>query len=124
MMLMACDVLAPLFSLVLAAEVELVVLLDAVLGAGAETTAATTLGCDEGAVLDAVLGAGGATGSVIVVVAVVVVAATGSVTVIAGGNNLFNASMYPGQVGLYSGSVLQGSTLYFKLKLMLVISGP
>ena len=119
-MLMACDVLAPLFSLVLAVEVELVVLLDAVLGAGAETTAATTLGCDEGAVL--VVAAGDATGSVIVVVAVV--AATGSVTVIAGGNSLFNASRYPGHVGLYIGSVLQGSTLYFKLKLMLVISGP
>jgi hypothetical protein len=35
------------------------------------------------------------------------------------GSNLFNASKYPGQVGLYIGLVAHGSTEYFKLKLTL-----
>jgi hypothetical protein len=40
------------------------------------------------------------------------------------GNNLFNASKYPEQVGLYNGLLAHGSTEYFKLKLTLYISGP
>jgi hypothetical protein len=35
------------------------------------------------------------------------------------GSNLFNASKYPGHVGLYIGLVIHGSTEYFRLKLTL-----
>lgn len=99
-MLRACAVLAPLTSLLLALELaEVVVLLavvelDDVERAGAETTGATTLGCDEGAVLTLVV-VGDVTGSVTTEVeAVVGVEATdGSTAAVTGGNSLFNASI-------------------------------
>ena len=68
---------------------------------------------------------GGGGGSVsIPTVEVVEVVEVSATTVVTPGVNLANASRYPGQVGLYMGLVAQGSTLYFKLKLTPMISGP
>lgn len=89
--------LAPLFSLVLAVFAVLPAALVVAAGDGVETTGATVLVCVVDAVLTtAVVGAIITTGSD---TAGAVVA--GSIN-IGGGNSLFNASRYPGQVGLYS----------------------
>jgi hypothetical protein len=50
---------------------------------------------------------------------------TGAATGVVGAGVLaFIAAIKPGHVGLLVGSVAQGSTRYFKLKLTLAISGP
>lgn len=95
---MACDVLAPLFSLELEEELAeadelLELLLDVVLGAGAETTAVTALGCDDGVVL-------------VVAVGELTVVTTGSSTVVVVGEVEVDAVVVTGSSNTLATSVV------------------